>query len=235
MTKQHFLLCIIFVFISAGSFAQTNHEQTGWFFFLNSTKFNSKWGMHFDMQVRSQDNWNGVRNVLIRPGITYYIRPNQNATVGYLYTPTYRKVDGTSSSVTEHRVWEQYIISHKVFTGTLSHRLRLEQRFIEKFTGDKVFAQRFRYFFRDVQPLTQSKAAFTKGAFAAIQNELFFNVQNKQNTNNSFFDQNRSYIAAGYRFSKKLDAELGYMNIFVKGASANTINNVVQLAVYTRF
>ncbi|MCH5598605.1 DUF2490 domain-containing protein [Niabella ginsengisoli] len=185
--------------------AQTNHEQSGWFFFLNSTKFNEKWGLHFDLQVRSHDDWDGIRSILVRPGLTYFIKPNQNATVGYLFTSTFTRTDGTpNTTLIEHRVWEQYIISHKAFTGNLSHRFRLEQRFIEKPSGDAVFAQRLRYFFRHVQPLTHTESGFTKGPFAALQNEVFANIHNKENTNNHFFDQNRAYIALGYRFSKKL-------------------------------
>lgn len=225
-----------FFFIAIFSFnqisAQTRHEQSGWFFFLNSTKFNEKWGLHLDVQVRSHDDWNGIRSVLVRPGLTYYIKPNQNATVGYLYTPT---IPQDGATLTEHRIWEQYIISHKAFTGSLSHRFRLEQRFIGKAGDQNVFAQRLRYFFRHVQPLKRSENGFTKGAFAALQNEVFANIHNQKNTNNHFFDQNRAYIAAGYRFSKKFDAEAGYMNVFAKGVTANTVNNVVQLALYTRF
>lgn len=212
--------------------AQTIQEQAGWFMLVNSTKFNNRWGLHFDAQVRSHNEWNGVRNLLLRPGLTYYIRSNQNATLGYLYTPT---IPQNGATLTEHRIWEQYIISHKAFTGNLSHRFRLEQRFMEKAGNQNVFAQRLRYFFRHVQPLKHRGNDFSKGVFAALQNEVFANIHNQENTNNHFFDQNRAYIAAGYRFSKKFDVEAGYMNVFAKGAAANTINHVAQLALYTRF
>jgi hypothetical protein len=71
--------------------------------------------------------------------------------------------------------------------------------------------------------------------FAALQNELFFNVQNKKQLNGSLFDQNRAYLALGYRVSKSFDIEAGYLNQAIKGANANTVNNVAQLALYTRF
>lgn len=232
MIKRFAAIVIPVFFLFNHLSAQTRQEQSGWFFFMNTTKFNEKWGLHADVQVRSHDNWNGVRSVLIRPGLTYYIQPNQNATLGYLYTPT---IPQDGATLTEHRIWEQYIISHKAFTGSLSHRFRLEQRFIEKAGDQRVFAQRLRYFFRHIQPLKRDENGFTKGPFAALQNEVFANIHNQKNTNNHFFDQNRAYIAAGYRFSKKFDAEAGYMNVFAKGATANTVNNVVQLALYTRF
>jgi hypothetical protein len=242
--KKIVLAAFLSVFASS-LYAQTVNQNTGWFMFLNSTKFNDKWGLHFDLQVRSDNNWNRVRNVLVRPGLTYYINKNSNATLGYLYTPTilatkvnYIDADGNSiskGSLTEHRIWQQYIYNQQPWKGAaLSHRFRLEQRFIERQTDD-LFSQRFRYFFRLVQPLQKQEGAFTKGMFAALQNELFFNVQNKKQLNGSLFDQNRAYLALGYRVSKSFDIEAGYLNQAIKGANANTVNNVAQLALYTRF
>lgn len=243
--KKIVLAAFLSVFASS-LYAQTVNQNTGWFMFLNSTKFNDKWGLHFDLQVRSDNNWNRVRNVLVRPGITYYINKKSNATLGYLYTPTFLpKLDITpvgeevmvrhKNTLTEHRIWQQYIYNQQPWKGAaLSHRFRLEQRFIERQTDD-LFSQRFRYFFRLVQPLQKQEGAFTKGMFAALQNELFFNVQNKKQLNSSLFDQNRAYLAVGYRVSKSFDIEAGYLNQAIKGANANTVNNVAQLALYTRF
>ena len=239
--RKHIILVTLFSVITSLAFAQTVNQSSGWFMFLNSTKFNDKWGMHFDLQVRSQNNWDGVRHLLVRPGITYYISKSSNATLGYLYTPTFLQDDiliggGTlKTTLTEHRIWQQYIYSHQPWKGAaLSHRFRLEQRFIERQTDD-LFSQRLRYFFRLVQPLQKAEGAFTKGIFAALQNELFFNLQNKEKLNGSFFDQNRAYLAVGYRFSKAFDIEAGYLNQAVNGANNDTMNNVVQLALYTRF
>lgn len=233
------LLATLFTLTVSSLFAQTTTQNTGWFMFLNSTKFNDKWGMHFDLQVRSQNDWDGVRHLLIRPGITYYINKNSNATLGYLYAPTFLQVTpamaNARNTLTEHRIWQQYIYNHQPWKGgALSHRFRLEQRFIERQTND-FFSQRFRYFFRLVQPLQKQEGAFTKGMFAALQNELFFNLQNKEQLNGSAFDQNRAYLAVGYRVTKGFDIEAGYLNQAIKGVNANTVNNVAQLALYTRF
>lgn len=234
--KKIFLIASAFTFSLFGLHAQTNSEQSGWFLFLNGTKFNEKWGLHLDVQARTHNEWDGLKNFLFRPGVTYYIKPNQNVTLGYMLATTNVRTTDAHRNISEHRIWEQYIVSHPLFTGSLSHRFRLEQRFIPIIGADnRLFAQRFRYFFRDVQPLLKTNGAFTRGPFIALQNELFFNIQNKDKLNGNIFDQNRAYIAAGARFSKKFDAELGYMHQFVKGASTNTSNNIVQLALYTRF
>ncbi len=238
--KRLLILAFSLVFYTSAR-AQNVTQNSGWFMFLNSTKFNDKWGLHLDVQVRTHDSWDGVRNVLIRPGVTYYINQKSNATLGYLYTPTLLnngKILGglaLKNTLTEHRIWQQYIYNHKPWANAnLTHRFRLEQRFIER-QNDELFLQRLRYFVRLVQPLQQQEGSFNKGVFAALQNELFFNLQNKHELNGSTFDQNRAYLAVGYRFAKALDIEVGYLNQAIKGASSNTTNNAVQLALYTRF
>jgi len=37
----------------------------------------------------------------------------------------------------------------------------------------------------------KQKDSFYQGVFVALQDEIFMNIQNKNNINNSFFDQNR--------------------------------------------
>ncbi len=231
------ILLILLLAISVGKLAaQTQIQNSGWLFILNSTRLSEKWGLHLDVQVRSADNWAYVRNVLVRPGITYYINDKNNATVGYLLATTKTESIGLPDvNTNEHRIWEQYIFTHKLKASYVTHRARLEQRFIEQANGSDIFAQRFRYFVRLLQPLQGKVDVFSKGAFIALQNEVFLNVQNQELLNDSLFDQNRLYIAGGYRFSKRIDAEVGYLNQYINGAAKNTSNRIVQLALYTRF
>ncbi len=235
MMKQVFTVLVLLCCMIAAK-AQTQIQNSGWLFLMNTTKFNDKWGMHMDVQLRTNDEWDGIRSLLVRPGLTYYINGSSDVTLGYLYTPTFVNLDGIAkSSITEHRIWQQYIYKHKLAAANISHRFRLEQRFVERVAGDDFFAQRARYFVRGIIPLEKQEGLFGKGVFIAVQNEVFLNVQAKDELNGHLFDQNRAYMAAGYRFSKKMDAELGYMNQSVKGAANNTSNNIVQLAIYTRF
>lgn len=233
---KHLICTFLFIsFLGLNGYAQTEQQNAGWLMFLNSTKFNDKWGMHLDIQLRSADQWDGVRNFLFRPGVTYYLHKNSNVTAGYLLTNTFLKQEGATDNVlTEHRIWEQYILIHKIKLVTLQHRFRLEQRFIERSQGD-VFAQRLRYFVRGIIPIVKTNEVFSRGTFVALQNELFFNIQHKNKLNGESFDQNRAYAAVGHRFSKRLDIEVGYLNQFSKGRLNNTMNHVAQVALYTRF
>jgi len=235
MKKILFSAMVLIIMASGKLYAQTQHQNSGWFMFLNNTKFNDKWGLQFDVQVRSADDWSYVRNTLVRPALQYFINNKSNVALGYLWQTTDMHLTGGNNNLFhEHRIFEQYIYNHKISSAFASHRVRLEQRFIGRSSED-VFSQRFRYFVRLVQPLQKTQPTFTKGPFLALQNEVFLNLQNKDKINNSVFDQNRLYLAAGYRFSKQFDLEAGYMNQATHGVSNNTINNIIQLAIYTRF
>ena len=143
-------------------------------------------------------------------------------------------------------MWQQYLISHKAGTMAVSHRFRLEQRFLPSPTAEDEglgvdeynYSTRFRYFVRGIIPLS-GRQSFTRGVFVALQNELFMNISHKDSVNGQFFDQNRAYGAIGYRFGKQLDMEAGYMNQYVSrrpvaGRSNDLSNHIVQLAFYTR-
>lgn len=234
--RIYFLLLAFMSFYSTLAIAQTSNQSTGWLFLMNNNRLSKKWGTHLDVQLRTGDQFSHLKNFMFRPGLTYFLNDKSDVTLGYLLNETYLPQAGTKDiQLTEHRIWQQYIYKHKISTVNVSHRFRLEQRFIEQQGGTDVFAQRMRYFFRFLLPLVKEQQSFQKGAFVALQNELMFNVQHKESINGHFFDQNRAYLAGGYRFSKQLDLEAGYMNQAVKNRNGQSINNIVQLALYTRF
>lgn len=215
--------------------AQTVNEFSMWGAWFHTQKFSEHWGGVFDAQFRSADNVAYLKHPLLRPGLSYYFKKNKIATVGYLFTGTHRKTATENTFRTEHRVWEQFIYNHKIQRTAMQHRFRLEQRFVDKLgASDAFFAQRLRYFARGIVPVKKQQE-FVKGPFVALQNETFINVQNKDKTNGNVFDQNRAYVALGYRLSKAIDIETGYLNQFIKQVETNTMNHVLQVALYTRF
>ena len=209
----------------------------------NSTKINQKIGLTFDLQLIGVDNLTYLKNILVRAGFSYYINKQNSIAAGYSQNQTFSQNDAIlfpggetfKNLLHEHQIWEQYIRTHKINSVFAIHRFRLEQRFIEKNGAEVVFAQRFRYFLRLIKPLNKKQETFKKGVFAALQNEVFINIQHKEELNGSLFDQNRVYFAAGYRFSPKFDIDAGYLNQIKHGAKNNTLNDVVQLVLYTRF
>jgi hypothetical protein len=228
------LFLILFVSISRFSFSQNVNQQSAWLSFFHSQRLNTKTGLHFDAQLRSADDLNYVRNILIRPGFTYFFDDKKNATIGYAFILT-NLGPTIQNDLIEHRIWQQLIITTPIGKIPLVNRFRLEQRFIETNTSN-IFSQRIRYFARAVIPFQkQVNSKFSEGAFFALQNEIFLNLQNKDLLNNKVFDQNRSYVALGYRLNAAIDLEIGYLNQFNKGLANTTTNHVFQVGLYTRF
>lgn len=233
-------LALLLCSISLCSFSQTRFS--GWAASLNTLKLNEKFGIHYEAQFRSSDQWQHLGTLLLRTGLNYSIKKNIIATAGYGYIHNRRVINGISGYAPEHRLFEQLIISHPLAYTSLSHRFRLEQRFIgtshtsgNSFHNDgNAYSNRLRYFFRTLLPIATS-SEFRRGPFFAIQNEIFVNIGDKSAVNGEFFDQNRAYGALGYRFTKKVDAEFGYMNQYINGRGDAFVNNhILQLAVYTR-
>jgi hypothetical protein len=218
-------------------FAQEN-QFSGWAALFHTQRFSPKWGASFDAQFRSANHYDYLRNVLLRPSVNYYIGKNKVAALGYAYIATNGRAGGAGTFRPESRIWEQFIINQKLGANTtLAHRLRLEQRYVGNSAAikdDHYFSQRLRYFARAVVPFKHDQV-FNKGPFIGLQNEIFVNVQNKDKVNAHFFDQNRAYVAFGYRLNKKADVEFGYLNQYQKQVATYTVNHILQAAIYTRF
>jgi hypothetical protein len=245
--QNQFHLLLIAILISSAGNAQIK-QNTGWLASFNTIKLNKSLSLHAELQLRSTDDWQQIQTILPRVGLNYHFKPNQVLTMGYAYIPNRVSVNGESALLAEHRIFQQYIFNHKAWSASVAHRFRLEERFVPqaRFVEDHVeksgdlYSTRFRYFIRGIIPFTNKKP-FEKGMFAALQNEIFLNVTNKENVNDQVFDQNRVYGAIGYRVSKKLDIEAGWLLQYVArrpqvgGNFNNDISNrVIQLAIYSR-
>lgn len=234
------LLLIFCASLYCSLFAQS--QFSGWLASFNTFKAGKKTSVHADLQWRSSDELKHTQTLLLRSGLNFHVTKTLTATSGYALIHNRRVVSGISGYSTEHRIWEQLLYNHKLKKIFVTHRLRLEQRFISKVmvinnqlkNDGSVYANRFRYFIRTVIPL-QPQEPFSKGLFAALQNEVFFNIGNTTNVNGKLFDQNRLYFAIGYRLNSSFDLETGYLNQYISGRNgAFTNNHVLQVAAYLR-
>ena len=147
--------------------AQSN--TLGWLASFNTVKLNNKWGLHADVQLRSTDGLTHINQLLLRPGINYQLNKKMIVSAGYAYTHVRAVVAGESGYIPDHRIWEQFIYNHRIKPVYTQHRFRLEQRFLTKPVldngkvkgGTNFYANRFRYFIRNILPL-QKQPAFTK-------------------------------------------------------------------------
>lgn len=238
MKKLTVFFCFCFLFFKASSQSQFS----GWLASFNTIKLDKKLSFHFDAQVRSTDQLKHVQTILIRPGLNYHFNKNVTGTLGYAFIDNRQTISGITDYLTEHRIWEQVLFSHKWRTVSAAHRFRLEQRFVPSSISmvnnsleieKRRLTNRFRYFIRNVIPLEKG-LTFTKGPFVAVQNEVFVNIANKDGANGKFFDQNRLYGSIGYRFCNKIDVDAGYLNQYAKSTTGAIKNHIIQLAVSAR-
>jgi len=101
----------------------------------------------------------------------------------------------------EHRSWQQVQYMPKALGVVMSHRLRLEQRWIGLSSGHR-YQNRIRYFYRTELP---AKSRY----FVGLQNEVFLGFG--QNRGAAVYDQNRAYVSVGKRFGAIGRIEVGYM------------------------
>lgn len=239
--KKYLLTTLIILSGHLFSVCHAQSQFTGWLGSFNTIKTSKKISIHNDIQFRSTDEIKQLQTFLFRTGLNYHLNKNIIITAGHAYIRNKKIVGDLSGHTPEHRIWEQLIVSHKLKTILVSHRFRIEQRFIGKsvIDGNQLsdgpnYANRFRYFIRNILPFKKT-AEFKKGMFAALQNEVFVNFGNTEAVNGKFFDQNRFYLATGYRLSSKADLEIGYLNQYVNGRGSQfTKNHVLQAAAYLR-
>jgi hypothetical protein len=232
-TYIRYFLLIMFIKTSSIAYGQVQH--TGWLASFNTFKLSSKTSLHFDAQLRSADDLKFIQTLLLRPGINYHFNPSMSATAGYGLIETRSLRFNSYQVLTEHRIWEQFIKTHKVNNISAMHRFRLEQRFFPNqiLFSEKNTSHRFRYFIRNIVPL-QNRNTFSNGLFFALQDEVFLNIANQDVVNGKTFDQNRLYLAFGYRLPGKIDLEAGYMNQYISTRTNFINNHIAQLALYKR-
>lgn len=219
--------------------AQNRSDAWGTVFF--NGPYRGKWGLHLDAQVRSTAGMDGLRTWLFRPGIQYKLSKRQLLTLGYAYIEGRINEPGVRAYTPEHRLWQQWIYFQPVRRQTLQHRFRIEERFIGStqyiegvgIPSLSTYSTRFRYFNRILLPWRPTKS-FEKGPFSTLQNEIFLHVTGTDRLTGKTFDQNRFYLAVGYRMNRTWDIEAGYMRRDVQTTTRLNRLNTWQLALYFR-
>jgi hypothetical protein len=240
--KNYSFFSLMFIFIMSIYQASAQPQFSGWLASFYTIKTGKKTSIHSDIQLRSADKIMSLQTLLLRAGVNFHLKNQKILTAGYAFINNKKIISTTYGYAPEHRLWQQFIISHRIKGVAISHRFRTEQRFIAKskvinnqfINAGNVYANRVRYFIRNVFLFNKEKTG-GKGLFAALQNELFINFGNKSTVNGEYFDQNRFYIASGLRLNPAIDLEIGYMNQYVNGRGDQFTNNhILQLAGYLK-
>lgn len=208
-----------------------SEDNGAWFFLSHTQKVSDRFDILADVQLRSSDHLAVFSTLLLRTALNYKINKKESVALGYAYKGDYEIQDGEKTYLPEQRIYEQYLHNFKLQRMEIMVRGRLEQRFVKE--EEYKFSQRARILLSAQIPLIADKD-FSKGVYANLQNELFLNVQNRENVNGSILDQNRPYISGGYRFNKSLDIEFGYTRWLQREDNGDKTTNVMQLMITTK-
>jgi hypothetical protein len=232
---MHLKYKIIFglTFMLSTAFAQkTIHGQAVWVAYTGQYKFTKKFSTHLEVQWRGDANFEQNKQNLFRFGGIYHLNKKTTLSAGYGLIKTFKP--SLNDFFTENRAWEQIQYNHNwnENKNTMSHRFRLEQRFVDNIvlnSDDDVvveatnYQNRLRYLNRNLFHLFNFNNNRNK-AYAILQDELFFNLgDNKLNAN--FFDQNRFLAGFGINYENTIRLEIGYLNHLITPSKGNDIMN----------
>jgi len=185
-----------------------------WILGFGNKQINDKINWHHEIQYRNYNAAGDLEQLLLRTGIGYNLSPkNNNLLLGYGYITSQNYVDSVEKvTVNEHRIYQQFTTKQKFGRTSISHRYRLEERFV----GED-FKMRFRYFLAAKFALNNTEL-IDRTVYLALYNELFVNSVS------TFFDRNRLYGGLGYKLNKNIRFELGYMNQYFNIDGRDQIN-----------
>lgn len=146
-------------------------------------------------EPRLANNMRDIGTMIIRPGVYYQFNRQWTAgvTMDYdtFYQPGFRE---------EYRLGEEILFSHKLGKLPVSHRLRLEQRWLEGATT-----------LNRLRIRTQVKYPLAEGPWYLVgRNEFMVNLNSAENAPNAGFDQDRIFFGVGRDIGSRTNLEGGY-------------------------
>lgn len=241
LSKLHFSLLSALIFLLALSPINTSAQssrikdfnQNAWFMYLGSNKLSDKWGLHTEMQLRRHDIVKDPQQLLLRTGLNYNITDNSMFTLGYGFIETYPYGEfPAADNFIEHRLYEQLQLKGNIARVGLTHRYRLEQRWVQSpVTSEYTYLNRARYMLRATLPLV-GPTTEAKEPYLAVYDEVFVGFGN--NIQRNIFDQNRAYVALGFKLSEAASVEAGYLNQIVQKPNGTVFehNHTLQLGLF---
>jgi hypothetical protein len=191
-----------------------------WIIYFGNVEINKKWNWHHEVQYRNYNFIGDLEQLLLRTGFGYNLSENNNNILlgyGYILSENYENGSSEKTSVSENRIYQQFITNQKFDRVSLQHRYRFEQRWIES-----DFKMRFRYFLL-LKVAISNPTLVPKTFYVSAYNEIFLN------TEPNVFDRNRLYGGAGYKISKLARVELGYLTQIFEKSFRDQLNMILFL------
>ncbi len=240
--SKSLLLLIGICLFTTYSFAQPAgrkvvDQSAQWFATTANLKLSNRLTLVLDGQFRYIE-W-GPQQFQARTGLEVKINDHWSVIpVAYVYTwnSVYGKLaTPTSHANDEHRIWQQAMYKHDLWRAKLDHRIRVEERFMQRKPADESFSGnkqlRLRYRFMARIPLNSEKIE-AKTWFASVYDEVFYSCGEALGFGEyvTFHepDQNRIFVGAGYQAHKNLSITLGPIyQMLIRGSKGSQQENNV--------
>jgi hypothetical protein len=184
----------------------------------------SRWRWSFDSSVRSREGVTALDVTVFRPMLVYNTSQHSSVGGGYAFVSSYPTTGGRTS---EHRVFGIYTWTGPASGGTLSMRIRVEDRMIEANSGVLWRARPQARFSHPIHP--GSRLAWVGS------DELSVHL-NTTTRSPRGIDQNRAFAGIQTMWSPHARTEIGYLNQFIPGhGNPNKMNHVMSTTVTMTF
>lgn len=234
-----FIFLIFLLPYTVFSQKQIVNQYHGWYMYFGNHRLSDKFSIHTEYQWRRADWITAWQQSLLRLGVDYRISDGVLVTLGYGHIVTWPYGEQpVIEKFTEHRIWQNLILTQRQGRFYFNHRFRPEQRWLygngKGESDDYVYRNRMRYRFLVNYPLNKTEIGADTW-FLSLYDEIF--IQFGPHFDRNYLDQNRLYSAVGYQFSVQGNLQLGYMQQFiVKGDALKAErNHTLQLALTYHF
>ena len=229
-------IAFVILLTPVASKAQHTTQQINilWAGYNNTLRFNKKWSLVTDAQVRTTGWANKWLLYGIRPGVNYSLNDRLALEGGFLLFRTAQYAGKDFFFKNEWRPWEGVTYNIKLNRSNLLQRLRTEQRFLQKTVNNNrvnsyQYIFRVRYRFEYQFPLEKNMIKLSFG------NEVFVNPGYLNNT--LFFDQNRTFAGLNFKLASNSILQCQYIKIFQWRSTTSVLEdqNVIRVNFVQQF
>lgn len=202
MKKNIFFLLLFSITLSINAQTKSEKNLGSWYLIYGTHGISKNWSILTGFEERNYLTLKNYNLTLYTLGVNYKLSKKIKVTLGYLYLDIDRTFDpDIDPNTIENRFYEQISYTSKVLNLPFYQRLRLEHRNLNTL-GTKKNINRIRYRFK-------TKILIYKKLYLTASNESVLNFKG------NFYSENRFYAAFGYKVSKKITFEVGYLGHYI--------------------
>lgn len=206
------LIIILLLAVTLQVHAQSQDNYNMWFQYLMSARLTDKSTLTALSQYRSFDLAYDTRLFLVSAYVDYEIANEVKPAAGFMFLvlDSY-KSDNTKKERYEKRPFQQVTLGGNIGRTSVSHRFRVEERFI---SNPNDFIVRLRYLISLRIPF--NRAGEKEKLYGILKNEIRMNVVKDEP-----FDSNRLTAGIGVKVGNNSAIEVAFINQLETGSTSN--------------